>query len=147
LCKLQAAGAPVRDPIRTLLVSPLPATRWIGAYSLARLGEFSQAVIEILLAALGSPDPDVRWAAADLLAEARAVSQIQTAALLREGTPLQLKMTTYMIRRLGYSSAQLDDALLWRLETGDVHLRVAILCCLAERGFDRQRVAEQMLLP
>lgn len=115
-----------------LLSSTLEEDRWPLAYVLAHIGAPSDACLEVLLKALGSDDPDIRWAAASLLSrlgktDPRVIADL--CKLRNEGTSTQRRMAIYCIRDSDENQA-CREALLDSLRDPDPLVRVAAVTSL-----------------
>jgi HEAT repeat protein len=145
-----------RDPslvaaIRPNLKSCDPRIRFGTAYALGTIGSaaFTIDTAEPLHEALGNPDGDVRWAAAELIVQLgrRYPSQIgaELLALARTGNPAARKMSIYCIRDLGLADDKILDTATAAARDDDVHVRLAALALLAET-FAQQEAAATLML-
>ena len=103
LCRGGASSrAVVMARLRAGAVDPDPRLRWGATYTLARLGIRDPELLSPLLEALGRPDGDERWAAAELVtAWSRSHADIVLPALLaaaRDPNAERRKMALYVLR-------------------------------------------------
>lgn len=139
----------VDQAIRGALHSEEPTRRWGAAFTFARLEPPGPRVLPALVEALGSPDGDVRWAAARLLVEAGRMHPEVLPLLLglvRSGEhALVRRMATFALRELAPDRPEAAEVLLDA--TGDVDLRVrrAAYTAMASLLGPPPHVAEHLL--
>ncbi|MGH7949737.1 MAG: HEAT repeat domain-containing protein [Candidatus Binataceae bacterium] len=133
---------------RALLKSPAPDARWGAAYALGTIGgdAFDIGALGALLEALESSDGDLRWAAAQRIADLGRKSRDEVCdaliALEGRGGVAARKMALYCLRDLGAANEDVR-ALAERAATAsDVHLRLAALSLLGTLGDAGGRAAE-----
>lgn len=134
---LAARGIAVEAALHAALVSGCARQRWGAAFTLARLGSLPRGAIPVLLEALGMPDGDVRWAAADILIRQGMAAGAALAALARDGAPAQRKMALYCLRELGAWTAATDALARGALADADAGVRLAAMASLARQALDR----------
>jgi len=126
-----AAAEPAhRGLIERALSDSRPLRRWCAAFALARAGTFDEPVARAAVDALGLPDGDVRWAAAEIVCEAvrrrpESLGLIRNA--LTSSSPEQRKMAIYCLRDLAGGDAQ---TYLPALADSDRGVRLAALSAL-----------------
>lgn len=132
---LQAGCAAVHDAVLDALhvacTAGDPVHRWGAVYALGRLGRFESGMIPLLLEALGSPDGDQRWAAAQLVvANGEAHGGELVPALigaLGRPEPLLRKMILYVLRDLRLDAPNAVEAFRSAMRDPDVGVRLAAL--------------------
>jgi len=95
----------VRESLNRLLQEVASEKRWPVAYTLGQLSQPSSSCLDTLMEALGSEDPDIRWATLQLLIrlgknDKRILPLISE--LLNSGSPTQRRMAIYCLRDLGF---------------------------------------------
>lgn len=144
----QRAGG-VEAAIRAALHSDEPTRRWGAAFTFARLEPPGPRVLPALVEALGSPDGDVRWAAARLLVEAgRLHGEVLPLllGLVRGGEhALVRRMATFALRELAPDRPEAAEVLLDATDDPDLRVRRAAYTAMASLMAPPPRVAEHLL--
>lgn len=146
LIEMAATAPEVAPELERLLRSSGGENRWAIAYVLGHITAPSEACLGSLIEALGSADPDIRWAAGALLtrwgkADRSILSRL--ADLLKSGTSTQRRMAAYCIRDSDTERAYLR-ALLDSLADADPLVRVAAVTSL--KAYSTLRAADLDLL-
>lgn len=146
LCVLAHGEPSVSQRLLQIVEGTCSAESFPAAYALARLGDLSDPVVDVLFAALGSDDPDRRWSALDLLSMEGVRSRLEVRALraLGDGSMQQRKMTVHLLRCTRLRSEAIETLLLDCLEAGDVLLSVATVRCLAACALRPAVAAERL---
>ncbi|MDX1650483.1 MAG: HEAT repeat domain-containing protein [Myxococcota bacterium] len=139
----------VDEAIRVALHSEEPTRRWGAAFTFARLEPPGPRVLPALVEALGSPDGDVRWAAARLLVEAGRIHPEVLPLLLglvRGGEhALVRRMATFALRELAPDRPEAAEVLLDATDDPDLHVRRAAYTAMASLMGPPPQVAEHLL--
>jgi HEAT repeat protein len=137
----------VRQALHAALDQQDTRLRWGAAYTLARRDDLSPRVVQELVRALGSSDPDVRWAALDLLTKPalREAVSLQAEAVLGMGDDEERKMMAHLLRRCAIRSPELERLLLTRLDSGGPAWRVAAINYLAVCFCNREVVSQRLV--
>lgn len=125
--------AAVRAALEPALAAADANARWGAAYALAAAMGPDRTLLPILLEALGHPDGDRRWAAAELTVAVARRSPI-TEELLRltlSGSAGQRKMSWYCLRDLEVSGRRVAEAVIGGLADEDPTVRLAALAASA----------------
>ena len=123
------------------LSSEEPHRSWGAAFALGRTGHDSPEIVDAALRALGSPDGDVRWAAAELccnLVRRGACPEDRLQSLAADAPPRQRKMALYCMRDLG---REYVATYLAALDDDDAGVRFAGLA-----GLGRSRLVDDAAL-
>lgn len=124
----------VDDLLRRLLRGDDPRGRWGAAYTRARLGPPDAGLLPATVEALGSGDPDTRWAAARLLVDlARQRGEALHVALgLARGADAAVvrRMAVFCLRELAGQDEAVAPALLEATGDSDREVRRAALSSL-----------------
>ncbi len=119
--------------LREALRSGDPRRRWGAAFTSARLAPPDPSLLPALVEAMGSPDGDVRWAAAKILVEmGRLHPEVLgvTIGLVRAAEqPVVRRMATFCLRELAPDDPRAAAALVSASRDRDVHLKRA--ACMA----------------
>ncbi len=131
----------VRESLNRLLQEVSSAKRWPVAYTLGQLSQPSSSCLDILIEALGSEDPDMRWATLQLLIrlgknDKRILPLVSE--LLNSGSPTQRRMAVYCLRDLGPEDRSVQ---LQCLGDTDPLVRVAAVIALSKQS----RLSEDVL--
>jgi len=122
----------VRESLNSLLQEVSPKKRWPVAYTLGQLSQPSSSCLDTLREALGSEDPDIRWATLQLLIRLgkndKRIPPI-VSDLLNSGSPTQRRMAVYCLRDLGIKESSLQ---LQCLGDTDPLVRVAAVTTLSK---------------
>jgi HEAT repeat protein len=125
----------VDEVLRRALRSDEPVRRIAAAFTAARLDPPGPRLLPALVEALGSPDGDVRWAAARLLVEAgRVHGEVLPllVGLVRAGeNAVVRRMATFALRELAPDRAESAEVLLAAAGDTDLHVRRAATTALA----------------
>jgi HEAT repeat protein len=114
--------------------------RWICAFALARAGRHGAEISTVAVEALGEPDGDVRWAAAEILCHARSEAAARIVAAASDANPLRRKMALYCMRDLRISEMPVVyDA----LQCEDAGVRLAALAAIASLAADDVRATHE----
>ena len=132
----------VRESLNRLLQEVSSETRWPVAYTLGQISQPSSSCLDTLMEALGSEDPDIRWATLQLLIrlgknDKRILPLISD--LLNSESPTQRRIAVYCLRGLGLledRSVQLQC-----LGDKDPLVRVAAVIALSKQS----RLSEDVL--
>ncbi|HWP56761.1 MAG TPA: HEAT repeat domain-containing protein [Candidatus Acidoferrales bacterium] len=119
--------------LESLLSQLREEKRWPVAYVLASLAPISAPALETLIDALGSTDPDIRWAVSLRLTElARRDPEIRgrLLGLVRRGGSAQRRMAIYGLRDVGLDDAAARQAFLEALYDREPLVRVAAATAL-----------------
>ncbi len=124
----------VRESLNRLLQEVASEKRWPVAYTLGQLSQPSSSCLDTLMEALGSEDPDIRWATLQLLIrleknDKRILPLISD--LLNSGSPTQRRMAVYCLRDLGLKESSLQ---LRCLGDTDSLVRVAAVTTLSKQS-------------
>ncbi len=124
----------VRDALNRLLPQVPSEKRWPVAYTLGQLSQPSSSCLDTLMEALGSEDPDIRWATLQLLIrleknDKRILPLISE--LLNSGSPTQRRMAVYCLRDLGLEDRSVQ---LQGLGDTDPLVRVAAVTALSKQS-------------
>lgn len=149
LVQIARRAGGVDEAIRAALHSELPSRRWGAAFTWARLEPPGPRVLPALVEALGSPDGDVRWAAARLLVEAGRLHADVLPLLLglvRGGEhALVRRMATFALRELAPDRPEAAQVLLDATDDVDLHVRRAAYTAMASLMSPPPDVAEHLL--
>jgi len=131
----------VRESLNRLLQEVSSEKRWPVAYTLGQLSQPSSSCLDTLMEALGSEDPDIRWATLQLLIrlgknDRRILPLISD--LLNSGSPTQRRMAVYCLRDLGLEDRSVQ---LQCLGDTDPLVRVAVVVALSKQS----RLSEDVL--
>ena len=131
----------VRESLNRLLQEVSSEKRWPVAYTLGQLSQPSSSCLDTLMEALGSEDPDIRWATLQLLIrlgknDKRILPLISE--LLNSGSPTQRRMAIYCLRDLGFEDRSVQ---LQCLGDTDPLVRVAAVIALSKQS----RLSENVL--
>ena len=131
----------VRESLNRLLQEVASENRWPVAYTLGQLSQPSSSCLDILIEALGSEDPDMRWATLQLLIrlgknDKRILPLVSE--LLNSGSPTQRRMAVYCLRDLGPEDRSVQ---LQCLGDTDPLVRVAAVIALSKQS----RLSEDVL--
>ncbi len=131
----------VRESLNRLLQEVSSEKRWPLAYTLGQLSQPSSSCLDTLKEALGSEDPDIRWATLQLLIrlgknDKRILPLISD--LLNSGSPTQRRMAVYCLRDLGLEDRSVQ---LQCLGDTDPLVRVAVVAALSKQS----RLSEEVL--
>lgn len=144
---LAGHGVPIERRLHACLRSADVRQRWGAAFALALVGALPPQALPVLIAALGADDGDQRWAAAEIL-----VHKISDAGrlealreLLHQGSALQRKMAAYCLRDLATRSAEIEAAVLARLQDPDAGVRLAAISALPRVACDVSTVSHQLI--
>ena len=137
------AGVAVEPLLARALTDPDPRRRWGAVYAWSRLGPVPPACLPVLLATLVAADGDLRWAAAAIVRELGARSDVHAAlrALLHAASGLQRKMALYCLRDLERRDPDLEQEILAALDDPDAAVRLAAMSALAQLAEDRGAAA------
>jgi len=124
----------VRESLNRLLQEVASEKRWPVAYTLGQLSQPSSSCLDTLMEALGSEDPDIRWATLQLLIrlgknDKRILPLISE--LLNSGNPTQRRMAVYCLRDLGLEDRSIQ---LQCLGDTDPLVRVAAVTALSKQS-------------
>ncbi len=124
----------VRSSLSKLFQDISSEKRWPVAYTLGQLTEPSSSCLETLTAALGSEDPDIRWATLQLLIrlgknDPRILTLVRN--LINSENPIQRRMAVYCLRDLGVEDSSLQ---LRFLGDTDPLVRVAAVTALSKQA-------------
>ncbi len=124
----------VRESLNRLLQEVASEKRWPVAYTLGQLSQPSSSCLDTLMEALGSEDPDIRWATLQLLIrlgknDKRILPLISE--LLNSGSPTQRRMAVYCLRDLGLEDRSVQ---LQCLGDTDPLVRVAAVTVLSKQS-------------
>jgi len=124
----------VRESLNRLLQEVASEKRWPVAYTLGQLSQPSSSCLDTLMDALGSEDPDIRWATLQLLIrlgknDKRILPLISE--LLNSGSPTQRRMAVYCLRDLGLEDRSVQ---LQCLGDTDPLVRVAAVTVLSKQS-------------
>jgi HEAT repeat protein len=146
---LHRAGHPVRPALRTALRSDVPLRRFGAAATCARVAPPGPELLPALVEGLGSPERDVRWAAARLLTTTgRLHGEVLPLllGLVRRGEQAMLRrMATFCLRELAPDRPEAARELLAASRDEDLHVRRAALVALAGLFDPPPEVAERLL--
>lgn len=135
--------------IRDALHSDEPTRRWGAAFTFARLEPPGPRVLPALVEALGSPDGDIRWAAARLLVEAgRRHPEVLPLllGLVRGGEHAVVRrMATFALRELAPDRPEAAQVLLEATDDPDLHVRRAVYTAMASLLGPPPQVVEHLL--
>ncbi|MFB3109206.1 MAG: HEAT repeat domain-containing protein [Candidatus Binatia bacterium] len=131
----------VRESLNRLLQEVASEKRWPVAYTLGQLSQPSSSCLDTLMEALGSEDPDIRWATLQLLIrlgknDKRILPLISE--LLNSGSPTQRRMAIYCLRDLGFEDRSVQ---LQCLGDTDPLVRVAAVTVVGKQS----RLSEDVL--
>ncbi len=131
----------VRESLNRLLQEGSSEKRWLVAYTLGQLSQASSSCLDTLMEALGSEDPDIRWATLQLLTrlgknDKRILPLVSD--LLNSGSPTQRRMAVYGLRDLGLEDRSVQ---LQCLGDTDPLVRVATVIALSKQS----RLSEDVL--
>ena len=131
----------VRESLNRLLQEVASEKRWPVAYTLGQLSQPSSSCLDTLMEALGSEDPDIRWATLQLLIrlgknDKRILPLISE--LLNSGSPTQRRMAIYCLRDLGLEDRSVQ---LQCLGDTDPLVRVAAVTVVGKQS----RLSEDVL--
>ncbi len=124
----------IRESLSKLFQEVSSKKRWPVAYTLGQLTQPSSSCLEVLTAALGSEDPDIRWATLQLLIRlGNNDPRIPTLVcnLLNSESPVQRRMAVYCLRDLGVGDPSLQ---LRCLGDTDPLVRVAAVTALSKHA-------------
>lgn len=103
--------------IEAALVEPPFDRRWICAFALARSGRYGGEISKVAVEALGEPDGDVRWAAAEILCHPNSQASDLVVEAASDENSARRKMALYCLRDLGiaempivYDALRCEDA-------------------------------------
>ncbi len=124
----------VRESLNRLLQEASSETRWPVAYTLGQLSQPSSSCLDTLMEALGSEDPDIRWATLQLLIrlgknDKRILPLVSD--LLNSGSPTQRRMVVYCLRDLGLEDRPVQ---LQCLGDSDPLVRIAAVIALSKQS-------------
>ena len=124
----------VRSSLSKLFQDISSEKRWPVAYTLGQLTEPSSSCLETLTVALGSEDPDIRWATLQLLIrlgknDPRILTLVRN--LINSENPIQRRMAVYCLRDLGVEDSSLQ---LRFLGDTDPLVRVAAVTALSKQA-------------
>ena len=124
----------VRESLNRLLQEVSSEKRWPVAYTLGQLSQPSSSCLDTLIEALGSEDPDIRWATLQLLIrlgknDRRILPLVSD--LLNSGSPTQRRMAVYCLRDLGLEDRSVQ---LQCLGDTDPLVRVAAVTALSKQS-------------
>jgi len=134
--------------LHQLLLERKRKNLWPIAYILAHLPETSVPCLEVLLDALGDPDPDIRWAILLLLVRLGQKDRALVGRLLdlsRTGSPTQKRMALYCIRDLKLQDPRSLQALRASLNDPEPAVRVAGVTSLRTRPDISREETEELL--
>ena len=124
----------VRESLNRLLQEVASEKRWPVAYTLGQLSQPSSSCLDTLMEALGSGDPDIRWATHQLLIRLgkkdKRIPPI-VSDLLNSGSPTQRRMAVYCLRDLGLEDRSVQ---LQCLGDTDPLVRVAAVTALSKQS-------------
>lgn len=124
----------VRESLNRLLQEVASEKRWPVAYTLGQLSQPSSSCLDTLMEALGSEDPDIRWATLQLLIRLgkndKRIPPI-VSDLLNSGSPTQRRMAVYCLRDLGLEDRSVQ---LQCLGDTDPLVRVAAVTALSKQS-------------
>ncbi len=124
----------VRESLNRLLQEVASEKRWPVAYTLGQLSQPSSSCLDTLMEALGSEDPDIRWATLQLLVRLgkkdKRIPPI-VSDLLNSGSPTQRRMAVYCLRDLGLEDRSVQ---LQCLGDTDPLVRVAAVTALSKQS-------------
>ena len=127
--------AEVRPQLRQALHAQAAGQRWAAAFSLSRLEAPSLALVPAAVEAMGSPDGDVRWAAARLLVETARLHEEAASVLVQlvssGETAAVRRMATYALRQLAPDHPDALRAIVAATSDDDLAVRRAALTTLA----------------
>ena len=129
-------GVPVAEALQHALDDATPARRWGAAYTLSLIGTPPPAVLPILVEVLGSPDGDLRWAAADIVKRLGPIVTSHLLRLARDGHAPQRKMALYCLRDLRVTGEEGAAAVCAGLKDSDPGVRLAALAALPHLGLN-----------
>ena len=124
----------VRSSLIKLFQEISSEKRWPVAYALGQLNNPSSSCLETLTVALGSEDPDIRWATLQLLIQiGKNDPKILTLVcdLINSENPIQRRMAVYCLRDLGFEDSSLQ---LQFLGDTDPLVRVATVTALSKQS-------------
>ena len=124
----------VRESLNRLLQEVASEKRWPVAYTLGQLSQPSSSCLDTLMEALGSEDPDIRWATLQLLIRlGKTDKRIPplVSDLLNTGNPTQRRMAVYCLRDLGLEDRSVQ---LQCLGDRDPLVRVAAVTALSKQS-------------
>ena len=124
----------VRESLNRLLQEVASEKRWPVAYTLGQLSQPSSSCLDTLMEALGSDDPDIRWATLQLLIrlgknDKRILPLVSD--LLNSESPTQRRMAVYCLRDLGLEDRSVQ---LQCLGDTDPLVRVAAVTALSKQS-------------
>lgn len=124
----------VRESLNRLLQEVSSETRWPVAYTLGQISQPSSSCLDTLIEALGSEDPDIRWATLQLLIrlgknDERILPLVSD--LLNSESPTQRRMAVYCLRDLGLEDRSVQ---LQCLGDADPLVRVAAVIALSKQS-------------
>ncbi len=131
----------VRESLNRLLPEVSSEKRWPVSYTLGQLFQPSSSCLDTLMEALGSEDPDIRWATLQLLIrlgknDKRILPLVSD--LLNSESPTQRRMAVYCLRDLGFEDRSVQ---LQCIGDTDPHVRVAAVLALSKQS----RLSEDVL--
>lgn len=146
LAGLARRGQPVDELLARGLRDPGWRRRWGAAYASSLLGAPGPACIDVLLAALGDGDGDLRWASAAILCRPPVPSGLipTLRGCLRSANPRQRKMALYCLRDLRAAGDGLDGELTAALDDPDPGVRLAAMAALVALAADRAAAAPRL---
>jgi len=125
----------IESAIRAALRSELPSRRWTAALTAARIRPPGPWLLPPLVEALGSPDGDLRWAAARAIVETgRLHGEVLPLllAMVRSGEPaVRRRMAIYALRELAPDRIEAAEALLDATRDSDLQVRRAAFTAMA----------------
>jgi len=140
--------------LRAALRDPSPRMRWGAAFALSRIDgdAFGIDAVDAIAEALGNPDSDVRWSAAELLTRLGLRHPDEIRARLLElaghGEPNVHRMALYCIRDLGCCGGDVIAAIERALADENRFVRLAAVSVLSridETGAEAARILNRCL--
>lgn len=122
----------VRAAVTAAMTSASSRCRWAALFTIARHDGLTPSHFDVLVPALDSSDPDIRWACRTILVDHCPVEVFRelVAHVGRHGSPVQRRMVLYSVNRSSGADEAVARFVLDQLEFHDPLVRLAAVSAL-----------------